>query len=171
MLKSVHTGRCSNIHKQYKKKNPGDVGRSKSASFRPSNVKPVRHKKLLQCLCPYCTNIELKLKKLNAFLTVRNKVESKYEASSRTMCTKAPDDEFHKRKCINRSCSQCGTALLKKDVHIHGGTAKRTQQALHMLEGTSSQVQVNHTFQLDFQGAFRQNDLLRRSTVFTEDEQ
>jgi len=40
---------------------------SKFRALRPSNVKAIKDTKLNQCLCGYCTNIEMQLHGLNNF--------------------------------------------------------------------------------------------------------
>lgn len=55
----------SHAYKTFNAENPGIMKKSKFAALRPRNVKHAGNHQLVQCLCPYCTNIELKLQSLN----------------------------------------------------------------------------------------------------------
>ncbi|XP_060789811.1 uncharacterized protein LOC132894247 isoform X2 [Neoarius graeffei] len=107
----------------WKLENPGNnvVSFPVFSKLRPSCVVLQRQTDLNQCLCEYCTGVLLKLQSLNRILTATNsddcvklKIKDKYEIVSLSLCPKRGDNKYHDLKCINRTCSDCGIALLKE---------------------------------------------------------
>ena len=49
----------NDAYNQFQETHPQDkISRSEFAKHRSSHVRPQRHRKLIQCLCEYCTNVE-----------------------------------------------------------------------------------------------------------------
>ncbi|XP_069117201.1 uncharacterized protein [Argopecten irradians] len=88
------------------------VGFSKFASLRPTYVKTHKNERLNQCLCEYCLNVELKIKTLKQFNTLKD--ATKYSIVNGTMCDKK--GKYHKRECIERRCSCCGVREFKERI-------------------------------------------------------
>ena len=90
-----------------------NISKSKFSSLRPGNVKTMAKNKFNQCLCEYCTNIELKLRSLNKFLDVKKKSEFKmndrYAVSRESLCPKPGQSKHYTMKCLIRKCNDCGT--------------------------------------------------------------
>ena len=78
------------VYEEFQEQNPEiNVSRSKFASLRPGHVKTMAKNKFNQCLCEYCTNIELKLHPLNKFLEIKRrsdyKITDHYAASRNSL--------------------------------------------------------------------------------------
>ena len=73
--------------------------------------------KFNQCLCEYCTNIELKLRPLNKFLEIKRrsdyKITDRYAASRNSLCGKPEGSHYYNRECLDRKCDHCGTKLIQ----------------------------------------------------------
>ena len=97
------------------------VSHSVFSKLRPFNVLLSHQTKLSQCLCEYCTGCLLKLQSLNRIIQATDdsnlkelKIKDKYELLNLSMCPKSDDNKYQERKCIERSCSECGIALLEE---------------------------------------------------------
>jgi hypothetical protein len=102
------------LHKEFAALNPDvKVYKSVFCKHRPKFVECARDAKYRQCLCKYCTNIELKLKTLNT-VAKRSIIADKYALRDITMCNK--QGEYHKIDCINRKCHDCGVDRI--DLHL-----------------------------------------------------
>ena len=91
----------------YKSENPqAKLKISKFSSIRPKHVRPQREAKLFQCLCIYCTNIDLKVESINKLKDLPARIKDKYALLNETMC---PPEEngFHARACVDRLCEKC----------------------------------------------------------------
>ena len=109
--KYVIQSSLSSAYNKWKQENPTTkMGFRKFSMLRPSNVLTQKHTKLTQCLCEYCTNIELKLKVVNQQILIQNlsnlRVADKYHAVNLTCCEKG-EQYFHKKPCIIRNCKNC----------------------------------------------------------------
>ena len=107
--------KISNAYERFLTENPTiNISMSKFRALRPSNVKTIKDTQLNQCLCEYCTNIEMKLHSLNSFLCRRHmnrlRIEDKYTLSRTTLCSK--ENEHYRKKCIDRQCENCGTQII-----------------------------------------------------------
>lgn len=101
-------------YEQFKNQNPDcPVGFSKFAALRPKCVKTMKNNSFNNCLCEYCSNIEIKATILNKLLKGKF---NKYELTKRTLCPKEEGEIFFKKECINRNCSQCGVDELKTEL-------------------------------------------------------
>jgi len=101
---------------QFCQENPTvKVSLSKFSKLRPKQVLKVNQTQLNQCLCEYCTNIELKLRSLNMYAQNHNlkelRVKDKYHCNRLTMCSKGIQ-AFNNLACIERSCTVCEVTLL-----------------------------------------------------------
>ena len=97
------------------------VSHSVFSKLSPFNVLLSHQTKLSQCLCEYCTGCLLKLQSLNRIIQATDdsnlkelKIKDKYELLNLSMCPKSDDNKYQERKCIERSCSECGIALLEE---------------------------------------------------------
>lgn len=88
------------------------IGRSKFASLRPKYVKVKSKQPMNQCLCEYCLNVELKIK------AVGTKVgfSTKFDVLNATLCERSVGNRYHKPECINRTCSLCGSGMLRRQL-------------------------------------------------------
>ncbi|XP_052073589.1 uncharacterized protein LOC127711546 isoform X2 [Mytilus californianus] len=101
-------------YKQFREQNQEcNISFSKFSSLRPSNVKTMNKNTFNNCLCEYCTNIELKIKAISKVLGNRTVVKDRYDISRQTLCPKLDGMQFCQKKCIERECEQCGTGPLK----------------------------------------------------------
>ena len=67
------------------------------------------------CLCEYCTNVELKVEAINK--VGRGKLlKSRYDLLNKTMCQEGNYHPFHARDCIERRCENCGVENLKDKI-------------------------------------------------------
>ncbi|XP_033728817.1 uncharacterized protein LOC117317958 [Pecten maximus] len=109
-------GSLVNSYEKFQRQNPeAKVSYSKFVKCRPKNVKPVAHTKYNQCLCEYCTNVELKVNSLVRFCSsqhIEPFCKDKYEVSRLTLCQK--ENGFYKKQCIDRKCMECGVGAIEK---------------------------------------------------------
>ncbi|CAC5413756.1 unnamed protein product [Mytilus coruscus] len=89
---------------------------SKFSSLRPSNVKTMNKNAFNNCLCEYCTNIELKVKAIEKVVGNRSFVKNRYDISKETLCIKANYSQFYHKKCLERKCDKCGPAKFTKSL-------------------------------------------------------
>lgn len=106
------------FHREFLKANPEiKIGISKFCSIRPKNVLLAKDSKMRQCLCEYCTNINLLLRSLSRLACnehlVMDKVTDVYQLGNLTLCPKGEDAKFHNNDCIHRSCSKCGVRAIE----------------------------------------------------------
>ena len=101
------------LHSKFLAEHPHQISYSTFCKLRPQSVKTMSARFFRQCLCEYCTNVELKLKSLN------NKTETyglahlnKYDASRITLCEKGAN-LFYKRRCVSRQCKECGVSNIE----------------------------------------------------------
>ena len=84
--------------------------------MRPKNVLLQTKAKHFQCLCKYCTNIDLKIKTINSAV-IQNKLQctlpDRYFAANLAMCNVAPRG-YRPLTCVDRECSQCGVDVLDR---------------------------------------------------------
>ena len=85
------------------------VSFSKFVSLRPKQVHTMSRNTFNNCLCEYCTNIELKVKAINFIIGCKGDLRNRYNASRKTLCPKEDRFTFYKRECVERNCSSCGT--------------------------------------------------------------
>lgn len=84
------------------------VSFSKFVSLRPKQVHTMSRNTFNNCLCEYCTNIELKVKAINLIIGCKGDLRNRYNASRKTLCPKEDRSTFYKRECVERNCSSCG---------------------------------------------------------------
>jgi hypothetical protein len=100
------------LYKEFVRETEVVISFSKFASFRPKNVMTMSNNKFINCLCEYCTNLELKLQVLPKIIENREgheKPKDKYDLANETMCAY----NLHPQKpCLDRKCPQCGIDLL-----------------------------------------------------------
>ncbi|XP_045192503.2 uncharacterized protein LOC123548897 [Mercenaria mercenaria] len=71
------------------------------------------------CLCEYCTNMEMKVTAINKETQGRRNalgILNRYELSKKTVCLKPEGERFYRRDCINRNCSKCGVKKLQEEI-------------------------------------------------------
>uniref|UniRef100_UPI00358FDA75 uncharacterized protein isoform X1 n=1 Tax=Myxine glutinosa TaxID=7769 RepID=UPI00358FDA75 len=105
----------SETYKRYVQDTPTPVCRAQFSKLRPKHVLPHTKAKLFQCLCEYCTNVDLKLSTItHTARTFRMKcsVLDRYNVLDKTLCDY--DGLYPKIACIDRQCKKCGTQQLKK---------------------------------------------------------
>lgn len=77
---------------------------------RPKHILPYTQHKFRECLCQYCINVDLGLKALNTYGSLKGQtnlnITDKYCASNLTLCPK--EDNKNKKTCLDRNCPQCG---------------------------------------------------------------
>ena len=103
------------VHKSFLEENPDlKIGRAKFSSLRPKCVCLQNKAKLQQCLCEYCTNIDLKLKAINQEVVKHktNTIKNRYHLCDLTLCPK--DGPYAPLKCIDRLCPNCGVKGIQK---------------------------------------------------------
>ena len=110
------------VHEQFRQENPSvKVSLSKFSKLRPKHVLKVNQTQLNQCLCEYCTNIELKLRSLNMYVQNHSlnglRVKDKYHCTRLTMCLKG-SKAFNDLACIERRCTVCGVTLLQQHYKV-----------------------------------------------------
>ena len=104
---------------KWKSQNPEKkLSKDKFIKLRPKNVKTQKHRRLFQCLCEYCENVKLKITVVNRLAEKAKlpdlKLKNEYEAVDAVRCPKQEETErFHKLRCIDGKCNDCGTKLLK----------------------------------------------------------
>ena len=108
------------LHTQFKEEFPEEaISYSTFTKLRPSNIKTMSSNLFRQCLCEYCTNIELKLKTINEKLQRLGLgvcLENKYMASRLTLCAKEKDTDWYAKECITRECDECGVEKFREFV-------------------------------------------------------
>ena len=108
----------NDLHKEFSALNPEiKVSKSLFCKLRPKFIDCAKDSKYRQCLCEYCTNIELKLKTLNT-AAKKNIIADKYSLRDVTVCKK--EGEHHYIDCINRKCQTCGVNRI--DEHLQSMT-------------------------------------------------
>lgn len=113
----VTVERAYSMWKEVNPNSVGVVGFSLFQKLRPDYTL-LQHKiKINQCLCEYCTDALLKLQALNRTVVALKKpelkIKDKYELTELTMCPKVTA-KYCAPGCINRTCPDCGVALLDK---------------------------------------------------------
>ena len=91
------------------------ISLAKFAYLKPKHVRSQREARLHQCLCIYCTNVDLKLsevRKINGSPNLRNH----FDAVNATMCPKIGDSTYHDIKCIDRKCADCPSLTIPEEV-------------------------------------------------------
>ena len=88
------------------------VSFSKFVSLRPKQVHTMSRNTFNNCLCEYCTNIELKVKAINFIIGCKGDLRNRYNASRKTLCPKEDRFTFYKRECVERNCSSCGIDMI-----------------------------------------------------------
>ncbi|KAK7102691.1 uncharacterized protein [Littorina saxatilis] len=105
-------------HVQFQQETNRRFSFSKFASLRPKRTKTVKYNRLKTCLCEYCANVEMKKEAVNKLLTKHGHHDkllgTKYDVADMTLCDKNQCQHFHKKKCIDRSCTECGVAKLRR---------------------------------------------------------
>ena len=106
------------IYSDWKAENQNTkLSKSKFLKMRPKNVKLQNQRKLIQCLCEYCENVNLKITAFNNFAVRKNqqhlRIRDKYEAINMILCDKN-GEQFNKITCIEGKCVNCGTENLSK---------------------------------------------------------
>ncbi|XP_063446520.1 uncharacterized protein LOC134726055 [Mytilus trossulus] len=93
-----------------------NISFSKFSSLRPCNVKTMNKNAFNNCLCEYCTNIELKVKAIEKVVGNRSIVRNRYDISKETLCSKALNSQFYHKKCLERRCDKCGPEKFTKSL-------------------------------------------------------
>ncbi|CAC5367851.1 unnamed protein product [Mytilus coruscus] len=106
------------IYSDWKAENQNTkLSKSKFLKMRPKNVKLQNQRKLIQCLCEYCENVNLKITAFNNFAVRKNqqhlRIRDKYEAINMILCEKN-GEQFNKITCIEGKCVNYGTENLSK---------------------------------------------------------
>jgi hypothetical protein len=96
------------LHEEFVRETGDKICYSKFAALRPKNVLTMSKTKLINCLCEYCTNIELKVPVLGQILK-NSELKDKYAVSNATLCTYA---DIPSKACLDRLCQDCGPKLL-----------------------------------------------------------
>ena len=92
----------------WKRESGFSVSFSCFARRRPDDVKVVSKMPLIQCLCEYCANIELKLAALNK-KAGRQVVKDRYQLLATYLCPKGAHEKYYNRSCYEEGkCQQCG---------------------------------------------------------------
>ncbi|XP_041372135.1 uncharacterized protein LOC121385498 [Gigantopelta aegis] len=200
-LVSKKTGKCASVlsmpltdlHTKFVEESGKNISFSHFAKCRPSNVRPMRQATLRQCLCEYCTNVELKLHTINKLaIRVDNncRVRHVYHAVDIITCDR--ENGAWQKVCAYRECSTC--SIDKLDDHLqpllrHQGqlpwtkwecqanivNGKRvTRKMLMKKQGTMEELMVElraevtflagHLFRADWQ--HRQFESMRKTTPF-----
>ena len=85
-------------------------------ALRPGNIKALQNTPLLGCFCIYCSNVRLKLVKLN----IPN-IKNEYDLYKKLMCKKDCDkQDYSNARCIFNECSKCSkweSMLMKEASH------------------------------------------------------
>ena len=114
-LVSQKTGKCSSVlskplkdlHAEFLESG-NDISFSHFAKCRPTHVRPMRQASLRQCLCEYCTNVELKLRAVNgiaARLDNNCRIRHVYHAVDIITCGR--HEGVWRKTCAYRECSTC----------------------------------------------------------------
>ena len=103
-------------YSQFNERHPGIVKFSKFQKLRPAHVKLSKSHKWRQCLCPSCTNVELKIEVMKKMPNIQTEIKSKYDIMHATLCQREEGQEFNHLKCIDRKCSDCGVHLLRDKI-------------------------------------------------------
>lgn len=104
------------LHKEFCSEHPEiKVCFSTFCSLKPKNLLASTHHSIRACLCEVCTNVRLKVEALDNVAQIQGvpaaKIGDVYRAADLSMCQKA-GAKFHKRKCIERTCMDCGIGAL-----------------------------------------------------------
>ena len=88
------------------------IGKSSFIKLKPKNVWIQSKARWNQCLCQVCTNVDLKLKRLNIELRSAGfqTITDRYRLSDETICK---DSSV---ACIDRKCPKCGVHAIDKKV-------------------------------------------------------
>ena len=115
--KHVLLGSLNATYQKWQSENPEiRLSACKFGALRPKRVFLQKKQKLLQCLCEYCENVNIKIKALNKIgekAEPQIKLGDKYNAVAISMCPKMPEEHFHKLNCIDRSCTECGSQIFE----------------------------------------------------------
>lgn len=121
--KSVMTRTTKKAHELYsEQKNSKKISRSTFHKLRPKTVLTANKTQLRQCLCEYCTNIELKL---NAFksMDIPKQYKDVYDLQNDSLCKKV--GKYHNINCIERECQECGSSKLRSKLHGSDGKIQK----------------------------------------------
>ena len=110
----------NSTYKMFKTQYPEKkVGKSKFASMRPKHVKTQKAQPMNECLCEYCSNIEMKLKTVKQICSTLERqdlkvlCEDRYNFVQATLCQKPEGQKYSEKACIERECKKCGLEQLK----------------------------------------------------------
>ena len=109
-------------HELFLRETSGEVKVSLStfAALRPKETKPMKTIKLNTCCCEYCLNMDMKIESLNKFCTSKGMRESslgsRFAAVQKTLCRSDPATGEPRRRCIERTCTDCGTEALRQQL-------------------------------------------------------
>lgn len=114
--KKVLPKRVADVYNDFKKEHPGSkISLTTFSRRRPENVMLAGSHAFYQCLCEFCENPNLKLKKLNRFL--KNKICDVEALVNSTLCEK---EGGFSRDCMERNCESCGvdtvTSAWKREI-------------------------------------------------------
>ncbi|XP_071150146.1 uncharacterized protein [Mytilus edulis] len=121
--KSVMTRTTKKAHELYsEQKNSKKISRSTFRKLRLKTVLTANKTQLRQCLCEYCTNIELKL---NAFkgMDIPKQYKDVYDLQNDSLCKKV--GKYHNINCIERECQECGISKLRSKLHGSDGKIQK----------------------------------------------
>ena len=112
------------VHRVFVTTNPEvKIGFTSFRKLRPLQVTVASETNQRSCLCEKCSNVAFKTEALQRFKCSHNKLQNVHVISSKrqivamTMCD---TNEKPKMKCVNQSCANCGTKIIKemyKDFH------------------------------------------------------
>jgi hypothetical protein len=115
--KSVMTKTVKQAHELYLQQNTSrKMSLSAFRKLRPKTVLTANKTQLPQCLCEYCTNIELKLNALKR-MGVGKQYKNVYDVHIDSLYPKV--GKHYDINCIDRKCENCGTAKLKSKLILN----------------------------------------------------
>ena len=100
------------------------------------------------CLCQYCANTDLKLEGLRCFSNRHGldlQITDKFSLSRMTLCPKGQTREYQ-RRCLERSCLDCGTSALELEVHLRPLTQTRADKTVSYLKWLTVSVGEKQRF-------------------------
>lgn len=130
------------LYEDYKNANPDkpNISFSHFASCRPKHIKPMSDARLQQCLCEYCTNVNLKLKVLNAIASrVDNACRVRHTYHAVDLVTCGRENGRWRKACAHRECQHCKD----KTVHTHCRGLLRHQGPVTWFRWEAQKVVLN----------------------------
>lgn len=107
--KKILTKRVKRLHREFCRNTSHKISLRTFYRMLPKNVLTSHKQKFQQCLCEYCTNIDLKIKQLNTVLE-GNKIEGRDALSESSLCP------VPTLACSNRTCPNCGVDKVRTSI-------------------------------------------------------